>query len=363
MADRPYVVVVGGANMDIAGRPSGPLVPHDSNLGTVRLSHGGVGRNIAHNLALLGVDVKLVTAFGTDAQAASLKAGCQEAGIDISHALTVPGGATSTYLFVMDAAGDMEVAINDMAILEEMTAARLADKLALMRGAAAVLVETNLPAETLRWLCAELAESGVPVFCDPISTVKAGKLEGLLGCLHTLKPNRLEAEALRQTLRWYQDQLTEASNTIAELSRRMEEEGDGMFDSDKVRWSARIEAAAREIVEIRQTIAANSDLWEKRIEEIQDNMVFGPAGDASSQAVGTWMDTLFRESGNPQTNQTSVSRVSPNASRSGRLSSAAGLAANDVADAKITVITENEVAIVLQTGTKEKPVPVSSYSL
>ena len=97
----------------------------------------------------------------------------------------------------------------------------------------------------------------------------------------------LEAEALRQTLRWYQDQLTEASNTIAELSRRMEEEGDGMFDSDKVRWSARIEEATREIVEIRQTIAANSDLWEKRIEEIQDNMVFGPAGDAENQAIGT----------------------------------------------------------------------------
>ena len=173
----------------------------------------------------------------------------------------------------------------------------------------------------------------------------------------------LEAEALRQTLRWYQDQLTEASNTIAELSRRMEEEGDGMFDSDKVRWSARIEEAAREIVEIRQTIADNSDLWEKRIEEIQDNMVFGPAGDASSQAVGMWMDTLFRESGNPQTNQTSVSRVSPNASRSDRLSSAAGLAANDVADAKITVITENEVAIVLQTGTKEKPVPVKGVDV
>ena len=109
----------------------------------------------------------------------------------------------------------------------------------------------------------------------------------------------LEAEALRQTLRWYQDQLTEASNTIAELSRRMEEEGDGMFDSDKVRWSARIEAAAREIVEIRQTIADNSDLWEKRIEEIQDNMVFGPAGDASSQAVGMWMDTLLSSGSTP----------------------------------------------------------------
>ena len=53
MADAPYVVVVGGANMDIAGRPHGPLVPRDSNIGSVRLSHGGVGRNIAHNMAFL----------------------------------------------------------------------------------------------------------------------------------------------------------------------------------------------------------------------------------------------------------------------------------------------------------------------
>ena len=174
----------------------------------------------------------------------------------------------------------------------------------------------------------------------------------------------LEAEALRQTLRWYQDQLTEASNTIAEMSRRMEEEGDGMFDSDKVRWSARIEAATREITEIRQTVVANADTWEKRIEELQDYTVLGPAGDEEgSQYVGAWMDSLFRQSGQPQTNSVSVSRVSPNASRSGRLSSAAGLAANDVADAKITVITENEVAIVLQTGTKEKPVPVKGVDV
>ncbi|MBQ6358912.1 MAG: hypothetical protein IJI97_08215, partial [Clostridia bacterium] len=174
----------------------------------------------------------------------------------------------------------------------------------------------------------------------------------------------LEAEALRQTLRWYQDQLTEASNTIAEMSRRMEEEGDGMFDSDKVRWSARIEAATREITEIRQTVVANADAWEKRIEELQDYTVLGPAGDEEdSQFVGAWMDSLFRQSGQPQTNSVSVSRVSPNASRSGRLSSAAGLAANDVADAKVTVITENEVALVLQTGTKERPVPVEGVTV
>ena len=62
----PYVVVVGGVNIDIAGIPSQPLVPRDSNPGLVRMSLGGVGRNIAHNLSLLGVEVKFITAFGED---------------------------------------------------------------------------------------------------------------------------------------------------------------------------------------------------------------------------------------------------------------------------------------------------------
>ena len=53
----PYVVVVGAVNIDIAGMPFRRLVSKDSNPGTVHMSLGGVGRNIAHNLALLDVEV------------------------------------------------------------------------------------------------------------------------------------------------------------------------------------------------------------------------------------------------------------------------------------------------------------------
>jgi len=35
-----------------------------------------------------------------------------------------------------------------------------------------------------------------PIFCDPVSTIKAEKLRPLLRKIHTLKPNRLEAELL-----------------------------------------------------------------------------------------------------------------------------------------------------------------------
>ena len=61
-----YAAVVGGVNLDIGGQSDGPLVPGDSNPGRVRISLGGVGRNIAHNMALLGLDVRFLTAFGDD---------------------------------------------------------------------------------------------------------------------------------------------------------------------------------------------------------------------------------------------------------------------------------------------------------
>ena len=54
-----YAVVVGGVNMDIGGTSYAPLVSEDSNPGAVTMSLGGVGRNIAHNLCLMGTDVHL----------------------------------------------------------------------------------------------------------------------------------------------------------------------------------------------------------------------------------------------------------------------------------------------------------------
>ena len=92
----PYAVVVGGVNMDIGGRPHGKLVGADSNTGQVRMSLGGVGRNIAHNMSLLGLDVRMVTAFGDDLYAQKIAASCGELGIDISQSPVIPEGHTST---------------------------------------------------------------------------------------------------------------------------------------------------------------------------------------------------------------------------------------------------------------------------
>ena len=188
-----YAAVVGGVNMDIGGRSFAPLVARDSNPGKVRMSLGGVGRNIAHNMSLLGVDVRFLTAFGDDLYAQRIAASCGELGIDISHALTVPGGATPTYLFLNDCDGDMALAISDMEICERITPAYLAANLSLLNNAQLVVTDTNIPAESLRYLTEHCT---APIFADPVSTAKAAKLKPVLGRLHTLKPNRIEAELL-----------------------------------------------------------------------------------------------------------------------------------------------------------------------
>ena len=188
-----YAAVVGGVNMDIGGRSAAPLVAADSNPGTVRMSLGGVGRNIAHNLALLGVDARMLTAFGDDLYAQKIAASCGELGIDISQALQVPGAATSTYLFISGDDGDMALAVSDMDIYDHGTPASLQSRRALLDNAQVIVTDTNIPAESIQWLCENMK---VPIFADPVSTAKAVKLKPVLGKLHTLKPNRMEAELL-----------------------------------------------------------------------------------------------------------------------------------------------------------------------
>ena len=188
-----YAVVVGGANVDICGTSDAPLVGADSNPGRVTTSLGGVGRNIAHNLSLLGADVRLLTAYGDDAQGQKLASSCATLGIDLTHGLRVTGGTTSTYVYLTHPDGEMALAVSDMEICNKITPEYLAEKLSLLQNAKVVVADANIPAESLQYLAENLT---TPLFVDPVSTAKAEKLRPILSKIHTLKPNRLEAELL-----------------------------------------------------------------------------------------------------------------------------------------------------------------------
>ncbi len=228
----PYVTVVGGVNVDIGGRPEAALVARDSNPGAVHSSLGGVGRNIAHNMALLGLDVRLLTAFGDDLNAQKLAASCGELGIDISQSPVIPGGRTSTYLFINDERGDMALAVSDMEIYQHLTPQTLAQRHKLLDASQVVVIDTNIPEESIAWLAENCA---APLFADPVSTAKAVKLKPVLGKLHTLKPNRLEAELLSGVPITGEASLNKAADALLETGLRrvfISLGADGVFAAD-----------------------------------------------------------------------------------------------------------------------------------
>lgn len=194
LPEKAYAVVIGGANMDIQGFPEGPLVSRDSNPGKVALSCGGVGRNIAENMARLGLDVKLLTLIGGDSRGKELLEQTEAVGVDMNHILRLPGEATSTYLSILDEKGDMALALAHMSIMERFDPAYIRSEERLLRNAALIVLDANLPEGTIAYICSRYGE--IPILADAVSTAKAPRLRESLPRIKRLKPNRLEAEVL-----------------------------------------------------------------------------------------------------------------------------------------------------------------------
>ena len=194
-SSRRYILGIGAANIDMMGRSSLPLVMEDSNPGVIGLSVGGVTHNVCANAARLGLDVKLITALGSDVHAGEIRRDCLEMGIDPSHSMVVEGHGSSVYLSLHNDMGEMALAVSDMRVLQHLTVDFLKEKEAVLAGAGAIMMDTGLPESILTYVT-ETYGDRIPVFVDPVSCTYARKLSGSLRGYHTIKPNRFELEEL-----------------------------------------------------------------------------------------------------------------------------------------------------------------------
>lgn len=188
-----YVVVIGGMNMDICGRPNTAIVDRDSNPGKVSLSVGGVGQNMAQSLACLDVPTYLVTVYGNDANGRVMERTCREKGIHLEYSQRLDDYRSSTYMFITDETGDMLVAVNDMDICKQITPSFLKTRLDFVNGAAICLLDANLAPETMEWIGRNVT---APLFGDTVSTIKADHFLPILNKMSVLKPNAIEAGKL-----------------------------------------------------------------------------------------------------------------------------------------------------------------------
>ncbi|NCG23524.1 MAG: hypothetical protein GWP47_05270 [Actinobacteria bacterium] len=225
-----YVCVVGGANVDIEGRVLKTLLPGDSNPGTVIRSPGGVGRNIAENLARLDVPTHLIPALGRDDNGTWLHDLATASGVDLANSVWSDSAPTATYLSVLDSSGEMTVAVNDMDVVASLDVAALNARRDTLENAAALVVDCNLASETLGHITT--AHTGIPLFVDPVSVTKAVRVAPHLASVHTLKPNRAEAAMLSGVEISGERSLKTAANALLDAGVRhvvISLAGDGVF--------------------------------------------------------------------------------------------------------------------------------------
>lgn len=189
-----YIAIVGGANMDIQGFPYENFIPRDSNPGKIKVSLGGVGRNIGENLAKLGVETKLISVIGDDPYGYAILKEAKLIGLDMKDTLVLKRGSTSTYLSILDESGDMVAAISSMDIYEKLTIDFIKDKKHVIEDSKLCVIDANIPGEVIEYIVTTY--KGTDFFLDTVSTAKAKKIKELIGYFHTIKPNKIEAQML-----------------------------------------------------------------------------------------------------------------------------------------------------------------------
>lgn len=191
------ITVIGAANVDITASPIGRYVPCDSNPSRVEIAFGGVGRNIAHNLCLMGEQVRLFTVFGDDSIALSLRDDCRRVGMTVDPILEVAGARSNYFICVNDHNGEMQAGAADMELMSHLTAEMVETYIDSINASDAVVTDCNLSEDVLRYLAERCA---VPLYVDATSAAKAMKIKAMLNVARSVpmivKVNQLEAVAL-----------------------------------------------------------------------------------------------------------------------------------------------------------------------
>lgn len=193
-----YVTVIGGVNMDISAALTAPFVPADSVPGRVTLGCGGVARNIAHNLRLMGHDMKFVSVFGGETFGEMCWRECQAIDLDLTLSERCEGMRNGLYLCVNDQTGDMIAAVADTDIISHITPEFLEARIPAINESALVIADTNISTEALQYL---IDHCTAPLMVDTVSTAKAPRIIKALQqsekkSLNSLKLNLQEAQAV-----------------------------------------------------------------------------------------------------------------------------------------------------------------------
>lgn len=190
------ITIFGSSNIDYLGTCNQKIIYKDSNVGLIKVSFGGVGRNIVENLLRMGDDVTFFTAIGEDELGLKMQNELIRLGCNIIKPKTDMPSAS--YLAISDESGDMALALCDARINVAITKELIDYYHELINESDFIVIDTNLEKEVIEYIIDSFDKK---IIVDGISTTKVLKIVDRLSKLYVLKVNELEYEVIKEYLK------------------------------------------------------------------------------------------------------------------------------------------------------------------
>ena len=190
------VICIGAAFVDELFHMQEEMIMGSTVPASVSKTAGGVSRNIAHQLALLGVNVQLISVFGNDSDGDWLKQTCTNANVKLDASITKEG-LSGKYTAILNLDASLFTGFLTNAATNLITPQHLEKHKALLQTASYLLADANVSVDAGEWLLAFTNETGIPLILEPVSVPPARKFKDVnLSGLHLITPNEDELPVL-----------------------------------------------------------------------------------------------------------------------------------------------------------------------
>lgn len=150
-------IVIGTAFVDLKGFADSKYDPKGRNLGSIKIVHGGVGRNVVENFANVGMPVSYVGMLEDSVIGLDVEKHLREIGADLTYTVKVPENGIGMWLVILDENGDLAGSISRMPETGYLEDYILEHAEEIVCDAEAVVLEVDL-SETIAERILELAK-------------------------------------------------------------------------------------------------------------------------------------------------------------------------------------------------------------
>jgi pseudouridine kinase len=210
----PHIIVIGAVAVDIKAQSFGDLTRHGDVPGHTHVNVGGVARNMAKNLALLGARVTMVSVVGDDEFGRMIRADLRDANVNVANLRTIPNQHTATWVGILNILGDLDVGIFGGEIFTLLTPHIIDECATQFSRADLIAVDATIPRATIDAVIAIAKANHVPVYLNPASVARAQTVADCIGDFAIITANALEAQVLCPSSAWSNSQLVESAARV-----------------------------------------------------------------------------------------------------------------------------------------------------